>query len=58
MTGMSGISWERRAGCSKRASSKAAVSERSEAFPLGLNDARTTLADFFGILAKGRIVIL
>ena len=58
MTGMSGTSWERRAGCSKRASSKAAASERPEAFPPGLNDARTTLADFFSILARGRIVIL
>jgi hypothetical protein len=42
------------AGCSKRPSSKAAASEDPEAYPLGyvedLNDARTTLADFFSIL--------
>ena len=58
MTGTSGISREHRAGCSKRPPSKAAASERPEAFPLGLNDARTTLTDFFSILARGRIVIL
>jgi hypothetical protein len=43
------------AGCSKRLSSKAAASEDPEAYPLGyvedLNDARTTLADFFSILS-------
>jgi len=42
------------AGCSKRLSSKAAASEGPEAYPRGyvegLNDARTTLADFFSIL--------
>jgi hypothetical protein len=42
------------AGCSKRLSSKAAVSEGPEAYPQGyaegLNDARTLLADFFSIL--------
>jgi hypothetical protein len=42
------------AGCSKSSSSKAAASEGPEAYPLGyvegLNDARTTLADFFSIL--------
>jgi hypothetical protein len=42
------------AGCSKRLSSKAAASEDPEAYPLGyvegLNDARTTLADFFSVL--------
>ncbi len=44
------------AGCSKRPSSKAAVSEEPEAYPLGyvedLNEARTKLADFFSILLK------
>jgi hypothetical protein len=42
------------AGCSKSSFSKAAASEDPEAYPLGyvegLNDARTTLADFFSIL--------
>jgi hypothetical protein len=43
-----------RTGCSKRPSSKAAASEDPEAYPQGyvegLNDARTTLADFFSFL--------
>jgi hypothetical protein len=47
---------DHRAGCSKRPSSKAAASEGPEAYPLGyvegLNDARTTLADFFSILLR------
>ncbi len=42
------------AGCSKRPSSKATANEGPKAYPLGyvegLNDARTTLADFFSIL--------
>ena len=44
---------DRRAGCSKSPSSKAAASEDPEAYPLGyvedLNDARTKLAGFFSI---------
>ena len=51
---MSRIIGERHAGCSKRPFSKAAASEDPETYPLGyvedLNDARTTLADFFSIL--------
>src|SRR5688572_655013 len=41
-------------GCSKSSSGKAAASEGPEAYPLGyvegLNDARTTLADFINSL--------
>ena len=51
---MSRIIGERHAGCSKRPFSKAEASEDPETYPLGyvedLNDARTTLADFFSIL--------
>ena len=51
--------WDKRktppARCSKSSSSKAAASEGPEAYPQGyvedLNDARTTLADFFSILS-------
>jgi hypothetical protein len=44
----------------KKAVSKAAASEGPEAYPLGyvesLNDARTTLADFFSILQESLVV--
>ena len=43
----------------KKAVSKAAASEGPEAYPLGyvegLNDARTTLADFFSILQESLV---
>ena len=45
-----------RVGCSKSSSSKAAASEDPEAYPLGyvedLDDARTSLGDFFSILLE------
>ena len=45
------------AGCSKRPSSKAAVSRATEAYPIGyvepLSEARTKLTDFFSILLAG-----
>ena len=54
-----GTTGEHHAGCSKRPSSKAAASERPEAYPLGyvegLNDARTKLADFFSILPSAAV---